>query len=135
VRSLRPDKALQLPSAGRGFMGQRRPTSLPSQRGSCRLIAHSIRDVSRSFDYSDRVTREPETINRAMRILRYLKNNVDEATQTTHAAELEAVHLAISPRPAGDISSTVRTVLDRLGSRQFEEALSRARQCLLTALS
>jgi hypothetical protein len=70
-----------------------------------------------------------------MRILRYLKKVVDEATQTTHAAELEAVHLAISPRPAGDISSTVRTVLDRFGSRQFEEALSRARQCLLTALS
>ena len=63
-----------------------------------------------------------------------LKKVVDEAMQTTHAAELEAVQLAISPRPAGDISSTVRTVLDRLGSRQFEEAL-RARQCLLTALS
>jgi hypothetical protein len=30
VRSMRPDKALQLPIAGRGFMGQRRPTSLPS---------------------------------------------------------------------------------------------------------
>jgi hypothetical protein len=28
VRSLRPDKALQLPSAGRGFMGQRRPLGL-----------------------------------------------------------------------------------------------------------
>jgi hypothetical protein len=31
VRSLRPDNALQLPSAeSLGFMGQRRPTSLPS---------------------------------------------------------------------------------------------------------
>src|ERR1017187_6162168 len=33
-----------LPSAGRGFMGQRRPTSLPSPGGSRRLIAHSIRE-------------------------------------------------------------------------------------------
>jgi hypothetical protein len=40
-------------------MGQRRPTSLPSQGGSCRLI-HSNRNVSRSFDYSDRVTRKPD---------------------------------------------------------------------------
>jgi hypothetical protein len=28
VRSLRPDKALQLPGVGRGLMGQRRPNSL-----------------------------------------------------------------------------------------------------------
>jgi len=34
VHSLRPDKALQLPSAGRGFMGQRHPTWLPSPGGS-----------------------------------------------------------------------------------------------------
>jgi hypothetical protein len=49
VRSLRPDKALQLPSAGLGFMGQRRPTSLPSQGGSCRLIAHSNRERIAEF--------------------------------------------------------------------------------------
>ena len=40
MRSLWPDKALQLPSSSRGFMWQRRPTSRPSQGGSCRLIAH-----------------------------------------------------------------------------------------------
>jgi len=49
VRSLRPDKALQLPSAGRGFMGQRHPTSLPSQGGTCRLIAHSNRERIAEF--------------------------------------------------------------------------------------
>jgi hypothetical protein len=40
--TLRSDKALQLPSAGRGFIGQSRPASLPSPGGSCRLIAHSM---------------------------------------------------------------------------------------------
>ena len=41
VRSLWPDKALQLPSSSQGFMWQRRPTSRPPQGGgSCRLIAH-----------------------------------------------------------------------------------------------
>ena len=43
------DKALQRPSAGPGFMGQRRPTSLPSQGGSCRLIAHSNRERIAEF--------------------------------------------------------------------------------------
>ena len=62
MRSLRPDKALQLPSAGRGFMGQRRPTSLPSQGGACRLIAHSNRERIEEFRYSDRVTGNPEVI-------------------------------------------------------------------------
>ena len=64
-----------------------------------------------------------------------LKRVVDEATQTTHAAELEAVHLAISSRVTGEISSKVRDVLDRLGSADFEAALSRARQSLLIAIS
>jgi len=62
VRYLRPDKALRLPSGGRGFMGQRRPTSLPSPEGSCRLITIPLENVSRSFDYSDRVTGYPEVI-------------------------------------------------------------------------
>jgi hypothetical protein len=44
VRSLRPDKALQLPTAARAFMGRHRPISLPSAGGSCHLIAHSIRE-------------------------------------------------------------------------------------------
>ena len=50
--SIAPEKllrALQLPSAGRGIMEQRRPTSLPSQGGSCRLIAHSNRERIAEF--------------------------------------------------------------------------------------
>jgi len=46
---VRPDKALQLPSASLGFMGQRRPTSLPSQGSSCRLIAYSNRERIAEF--------------------------------------------------------------------------------------
>jgi hypothetical protein len=64
-----------------------------------------------------------------------LKRVVDEAAQSTHAVELEAVHLAISPRPGADISSPLRDVLERLGSANFEAILSRARQSLQTAMS
>ena len=64
-----------------------------------------------------------------------LKKVVDEAAQSTHAVELEAVHLAISPRPGADISSPLRAVLERLGSANFEAILSRARQSLQTAMS
>ena len=67
--------------------------------------------------------------------LRDLKRVVDEAAQSTHAAELEAVHLAISPRHGGDISSSLRDVLERLGSSSFEALLSGARQSLQTAMS
>jgi hypothetical protein len=45
-----------------------------------------------------------------------LRRVVDEAAQSTHAVELEAVHLAMSPRAGGDISSPLREILERLGS-------------------
>ena len=64
-----------------------------------------------------------------------LKKLVDEATETTHSAELEAVHLAVSSDASGDISTAIRTVLDRLGSQDFESSLSKARQSLQTAIS
>ena len=64
-----------------------------------------------------------------------LKKLVDEAAQTTHCAELEAVHLAVSSKESGDISTTIRTVLERLGSADFEANLNKARQSLQTALS
>jgi hypothetical protein len=64
-----------------------------------------------------------------------LKRVVDEATETTHAAELEAVHLAVSPRSAGDITTTLRTVMENLGSANFESALARVRESLQLAMS
>ena len=63
------------------------------------------------------------------------KKLVDEAAQTTHAAELEAVHLAISPRQVGDIRMTLRVIIDRLKSPIFEAALSHVREKLETAAS
>jgi hypothetical protein len=64
-----------------------------------------------------------------------LRRVVDEAAQRTHAAELEAVHLAMSPRKHGDISSQLRSVIERLGSDAFQDSLSRARQSLQSAIS
>jgi hypothetical protein len=64
-----------------------------------------------------------------------LKRVVDEAAQTTHAAELEAVHLAISPRPTGDITPQLRAVMENLGSANFETALTRVRESLQLAMS
>ena len=63
-----------------------------------------------------------------------LKKVVDEAAQTTHA-RTEAVHLAVSSRPSGDISSSLRNVLERLGSASFEETLRRVRESLQLAMS
>ena len=64
-----------------------------------------------------------------------LKRVVDQATQTIHAAELEAVHLAIKPNLTDNISTMLQVVMDSLGSPSFEEALSRARQTLQMAMS
>ena len=64
-----------------------------------------------------------------------LKKLVDEATQTTHAVELEAVHLAISSRSSAYISSSLRAVLERLGSANFEATLRRVRESLQLAMS
>jgi len=62
-----------------------------------------------------------------------LKKVVDEATQTTHAAELEAVHLAIRSRPIEETCTSLRDVLERLGSPDFEATLSRVRESLQMA--
>jgi hypothetical protein len=63
-----------------------------------------------------------------------LKRVVEEAARTTHCVELEAVHLAVSSRRTDDISSKLRTVLERLASADFEAALARARQSLQMAM-
>jgi hypothetical protein len=63
-----------------------------------------------------------------------LKKVVDEAVVTTHAAELEAVHLAISPRSSGEVSTTLRIVVERLASAHFEGVLMKARESLQTAI-
>ena len=64
-----------------------------------------------------------------------LKRVVEEAARTTHSVELEAVHLAVSSRRTDDISSKLRSVLERLASADFEAALAKARQSLQMAMS
>ena len=63
-----------------------------------------------------------------------LRKLVDEAARTTHAVELEAVHLAISSKPIGDIASMLASAVERLGSTDFEASLNRARQSLRIAI-
>ena len=64
-----------------------------------------------------------------------LKKLVDDAANVTHAAELEAVHLAVRSRQGDDVRSTFRVVVDRLRSPDFEATLSQAREKLETAAS
>ena len=64
-----------------------------------------------------------------------LKKLVDEAAQTTHAAELEAVHLAFSRNQTGDVSTTLKVVKERLVSGDLEAALTKARENLEAAIS
>jgi hypothetical protein len=64
-----------------------------------------------------------------------LKRVVDEAARTTHAAELEAVHLALNSKGSGDVTIKVRTIIERLKSPAFDAALHRALQSLQTAIS
>ncbi len=64
-----------------------------------------------------------------------LKRVVEEAARTTHCAELEAVHLAISSRRTDDITSKLRSVLEQLASADFESTLAKARQSLQMAMS
>ena len=64
-----------------------------------------------------------------------LKRLVDEAAKTAHAAELDAVGMAISTREGRDIRSRLSTVMERLQSPNFEATLSHVREKLETAIS
>lgn len=64
-----------------------------------------------------------------------LKKLVDDAAQATHAAELEAVYLAVSARQGADIRTTLQVIVDRLRSPNFESTLSQIREKLETAAS
>lgn len=64
-----------------------------------------------------------------------LKRLVDEAAQRTHAAELEAIGLAISRQQQSEISATLRVVVEHLRSDDFETMLTQAKEKLEIAIS
>lgn len=67
--------------------------------------------------------------------LMQLKRLVDDAARDTHAAELEAVHLAVCAHHSGDICTALRVIVDRLKSAEIEATLSQVREKLETAAS
>lgn len=63
-----------------------------------------------------------------------LKRLIDDATRTTHAAELEAIGLAISSHST-EIRTTLRAVMERLRSPKVAAVLSQVREKLEMAAS
>jgi hypothetical protein len=55
-----------------------------------------------------------------------LKKLVEDAAETTHAAEFEAIHMAISSGESASITTTLQVVRDQLKSANFDSALSHA---------
>jgi hypothetical protein len=64
-----------------------------------------------------------------------LKELVDEAAKTTHAAELESFSLAINQDENDGVRRTLQNVAIRLKSHDFEVVLSEVREKLETAAS
>jgi len=64
-----------------------------------------------------------------------LKNIIDEATKTTHTAELESFRLAVERSEIDGVRRTLQEVGDRLKSPSFDAVLSQVRDKLETAAS
>jgi hypothetical protein len=64
-----------------------------------------------------------------------LKNLVDSAAEKIHAAELEAVGVAVGHRQGADPLRALRGAADTLKSPDFEAAVSQARTKMETALA
>jgi hypothetical protein len=62
-----------------------------------------------------------------------LKRLVDAAAETTHAAEFEAIQLAISSSESAKVTTTLQVVMDQLKSANFDTALSQALEKLEAA--
>jgi hypothetical protein len=64
-----------------------------------------------------------------------LKELVDDAAKTTHAAELEAFYLAVNQDENDGVRRTLQKVAIRLKSPDFDVVLSEVREKLETAAS
>lgn len=60
-----------------------------------------------------------------MALLR-LKKLVEDAAETTHAAEFEAIQMAISSSESANVTTTLQVVTNQLKSAHFDTALSQA---------
>jgi|SRR5215467_9197947 len=60
--------------------------------------------------------------------LRDLKNIIDEATKTTHNAELESFHEAVYCGESSFVRSSLQKVVELLKSPTFDAVLSRVRE-------
>jgi hypothetical protein len=64
-----------------------------------------------------------------------LKKVIDDATKTTHAAELESFRAAINRHDDNRVRSSLRSVIERLKSPDFDRVLFEVREKLETAVS
>lgn len=64
-----------------------------------------------------------------------LKKIVDEAAKLTHAAELESFHAAVHHDQDEGVRRSLRDVIDRVKSSEFDRAVFAVREKLETALS
>jgi hypothetical protein len=64
-----------------------------------------------------------------------LKKVIDDATKTTHAAELESFRAAINCHDDNRVRSSLRSVIERLKSPDFDRVLFEVREKLETAVS
>jgi hypothetical protein len=64
-----------------------------------------------------------------------LKDLVDEATKTTHAAELESFHMAVNHGQNTEVRRTLQDVAERLKSSDFDAVLLEVREKLEIAVS
>jgi hypothetical protein len=64
-----------------------------------------------------------------------LKEVVDEAAKTTHAAELESFYLAINQDENDGVRRTLQNVVERLKSPDFDAVLLEVREKLEIAIS
>ncbi|MFZ0821856.1 MAG: hypothetical protein WAM91_17465 [Candidatus Acidiferrales bacterium] len=63
-----------------------------------------------------------------------LKKVVDRAAKTAHAAELEAVSLAVRPSSGREIPASLSVAMEDLRALSFEPTLSQAREKLQMVL-
>jgi hypothetical protein len=64
-----------------------------------------------------------------------LKRFIDEVTQSTHTAEVEAFYVATIGAPSSDVQRRLQSLVNRLKAPNVDALLSEARESLETAAS